>query len=192
MREINLRVKGPFGWVGKKTIFNSVDNTLSGLYFFTVKIGKDYLIEYVGITKRSYLVRFEEHIREFLSGGYKICDPEKFSKGEHINLWQGRFGTQGEKNISKFLGEYNKLAPIILEYLKTYYIFILPIKEPTSILERIEGAIYQTLKKSESKKAREFIESEVRYKIRKETETPISIKINSEFSFIGLPNKFLA
>ena len=192
-REINIRATGPFGWIGKKSIFNSSeDNALSGLYFFTVKIGKDYLIEYVGITKRSYLIRFEEHICEYLSGGYRICEPAGFSKGEHIALWQGRFGTKGEKDISKFLKKYNEVAPRIIEYLKTYSIFILPTKEPVDTLARIEGAIYEILKKSESEKAREFIEKEVRYKVRKPTEAPISIKINSDSFFVGLPNKFLA
>ena len=189
MSEIKLKIKGPFGLVGNKSIFNVPENKLSGLYFFTIEYKKDYIIEYVGITtKRNYNIRFFEHVREYLSGGYQLHDVRKLLNGKLSVVWNGRFG-KNKENITKFLNNYEKFTPIIFKQLKAYKIFLIPIKNHR-IAERIEGAIYDILKNSTDKQVKNFIAEGIRYKVRNKSEKPIIVNIESEVLLLGLPNSF--
>ena len=172
--------------MGYNSIFRIKEKELNGLYFFTFKYNNEYLIEYVGITTRTYDIRFFEHVREFLSGGYKIYDLEMLLKGELLLIWNGRFGKKKD-GISQFLDNYKEMASNVHSQLQAYKIFIAPMTGDR-ILERIEGAIYEQLKISFDKRVRGFIDKEVRYKAKKKSENPIYIDLESEATLLGLPD----
>ncbi|MBU4331631.1 hypothetical protein KKD20_00700, partial [Patescibacteria group bacterium] len=166
-KEIKLKTEGPFNLVGKNNLFDVPENKLSGLYLLTFKYKDGYLVEYVGITtKRSYEIRFREHIHEILSGGYKLYDLDKLMKDEDFVVWNGRFGKEKGKTID-FLNNYKKFTSFIEKLLKSYKIFFIPTDLDQRTVERIEGAIYEIFKKKNDKKVRQFIEG-VRYKARRE------------------------
>ena len=187
--KIELNVEGPFCWVCNNTIFNAPESDLSGLYIFSIETHNGYLIEYVGITTRSFFERLCEHTREFLSGGYKIYEYEKFIKGVRASLWNGRFGKNKEKDVTKFLTRYGTLTSALLKQLGAYRVFVIPITDGR-IAERLEGEMYQILKTSKLKQVREFIDNEVQYKVRESNEKPIKVKINSQDTLLGLSSEF--
>ena len=187
MLEFELKIGGPFNWIGENTIFHPPQNELSGLYFHSLFINNVYVIEYIGITSRKYSKRFIEHTQEFLSGGYQIFD--NIDAEKRNVLWHGRFGKQKEKDISKFFEKFDKLSPVILAQLNSYKIFTILI-EDKRISERVEGAIYKILYNSSIAKVKKYIDQGIRYKSKRDNEDIIKIKLYPENIFLGLPNVF--
>lgn len=134
--------------------------------------------------------RISEHTCEFLLGKYKIYDYDNFIKGTRIPIWNGAFGKNKERDLSKFVKLYKKFAPLTLRQLSVYRIFVIPITDGR-VAERVEGAMYELLKNSNNDKARDFIDNEVRYKIKAPKEKPMKAKINLQNIFLGLPDEFL-
>lgn len=187
MKEINYLIKGPFGLVGKDNLFDSPDGDSSGIYFFTIKIKEKYLIEYVGITSRNFKDRFVEHIREILSGGYRLYDFTKLHKNKAFVVWKGRYGKE-QGDVKEFLNNYPKYTKIINKQLKETKIFLIPLKADKRILERIEGKIYQILKASDDKRINIFIEG-VRSTPRLKQEKVIKINLGKNLFIPEIPGE---
>jgi hypothetical protein len=185
---IKLKMKGPFNLIGRENIFNIEDGYSSGIYFLTVKVGKRSLIEYVGITTRSFKDRFTEHIRELLSGGYQLYDFEKLKEHKQFVVWPGRF-SEDKRDITEFLNNYHQFTRIIEQQLREFKIFLIPANEEKRTLERIEGKIYQILIKNNDERIATFIKG-VRFSPKHENEEPMKVEIKSNILSPDIPNDF--
>jgi hypothetical protein len=187
MKEIKLSIKGPFGLVGKNNLFDSLERDSCGIYFFTIKTKEKYLIEYVGITTRSFKGRFLEHMREMLSGGYRLYDYKKLKENKNFVVWNGRYG-KNPGSIVEFLNNYKKYFKIIEKQLKEIQIFYISLKVDKRILERVEGKIYQILKASKDKRINTFIEG-VRSAPRFKQEKIIKIDLGKNLFIPEIPEE---
>lgn len=188
MKEIKLKMKGPFSLIGSKNLFTIPDNHSSGIYFFTIRVENRYLIEYVGITTRNFKDRFVEHIRELLSGGYQLYDFQKLRNRKSFVVWKGRYGKDTD-DITVFLNNYQQFSQIIKQQLQELKIFLIPIDTKKRILERIEGKIYQILRKNNDEQIMTFIKG-VRSNPRREDEESMKVQIESNALSLEIPNDF--
>ena len=188
--EIILKLKGPFGLTGQKSLFEAKEINLSGLYIFTFKIEKKYLIEYVGITARDFKTRFLEHIRELLSGGYRLYDLQKLENDEFFLIWKGRYDN-ATYNIADFLDNYSHFSGIINKQFQELKIFLIPLNVEKRTLERIEGEIYKILRKQNDKRVMTFIKG-VRSRPRIDKEQPITVKVEPNNLLPEIPDNFEA
>ena len=188
MLEINSKMKGPFNLVGDENLFKSIEADSSGIYFFTISVENRYLIEYVGITTRSFKKRFLEHIRELLSGGYQLYDFKRLLEHKTFVVWKGRYG-KGSDDISVFLDNYLYFSKIIENQIKEFKIFLIPLNEDRRILERIEGGIYQILKEKNDKRIMTFIKG-VRSSPKRNDEELINFTLTSNALSSEIPDSF--
>lgn len=186
--EIILKLKGPFSLTGQESLFKVKEIKLSGLYVFTFKIEDKYLIEYVGITTRDFKTRFLEHIRELLSGGYKLYDFQKLKNNESFLTWKGRYDNDNY-DIVDFLDNYPYFSDIINKQFQELKIFLIPLSVEKRILERIEGEIYKILRKQNDKRIMTFIKG-VKSKPRLNKEQPITVRLESNNLLLNMPNIF--
>ena len=185
---IKLKIKGPFTLVGDNSLFDIAEGNLSGLYIFAIKVKNRYLIEYVGITTRNFKTRFLEHIRELLSGGYQLYDMEKLKNNKEFVVWKGRYGEDPD-DIIAFLNNYKYFSQIIRQQLQEFKIFLIPSKVEKRILERIEGKVYEILRKNNNKQIMAFIKG-VRCNPRRKNEKLINIQIEPNILLQEVPNNF--
>jgi hypothetical protein len=188
MSKICSKMKGPFSLIGKENIFNSRSSDLSGIYFFTFYIGDLILIEYTGITTRSFKERFLEHIKELLSGGYKIYDLGKLRNNKEFVIWNGRYGKDTD-NMSVFFNNYNNFSQFIYQQIKNLKIYLLPLNKEKRIIERIEGKIYKFLKEQNDDRTMTFIKG-VRSNPKYNNEELINFKILNNFLSSEIPDEF--
>jgi len=146
------------------------------------------LIEYIGITTRSFKVRFLEHIRELLSGGYQLYDFQKLKKHKQFIVWKGRYGKDVD-DISIFLNDYQHFSQIIKQQLREFKIFLIPIDIEKRILERIEGKIYKILRKNNNEQTMAFIKG-VKSNPKRKNEKPMKVKIESNIFLSEIPSDF--
>lgn len=126
MEDMKMKMIGPFSLVGEKNLFNTPEANSPGIYISTFKINDKYLIEYVGITTKSFSERFLGHIKEYSSGGYKLYDFQKMKDNKEFVVLKGRFG-KDKDNITKFLNNYDYYSQIIKELIHELKIFLIPL-----------------------------------------------------------------
>ncbi len=190
---INLSWKGPFKWIDPRSngIFASPEGGLSGIYVWAVPFQESYLAHYIGETKRSFCKRLVEHTKEYLSGAYRVYDPDLFLEGKKEALWEGMWGNGPERKIGIFFRKYPELAPQIQKFVSLFEIFLIPMKEEKRIVQRVEAAIANHLYKQEGVVGT-FQDSGVMYYPRRDTEEPITVNIESSIPILGFPKEFTA
>ena len=188
---IQLHFEGPYAWHGTNGTLDVSQGELSrqsGIYLWTVQLVEGELIYYVGQTGRSFASRMLEHFAEHASGGYELCDPELFRQGKREVIWPGRYGPARELSVRKFLGEYERLAPVIQELSFVYRFFLAPIDCERRLRDRIEAAISGHLFRQKGPVG-DFQDPPVRYNPRRVGEDPIKIYVSSSQKLLGLPSE---
>jgi hypothetical protein len=185
-----IRFQGPFSWGLDKdipSIFDAEVGRESGVYLWTVSLPDGELIYYVGETGRSFAQRMLEHFKEHSSGGYHLCSPEPFARGEKIPLWPGRFDPDSKTSVADFLNHLKVLWPAIIELAKMYRFFLAPFNCDRRLRQRIEAAIANCLYE-QAGIIGSFQERGVRYIPRRKDESPITVSFESPTKFLGLPD----
>jgi hypothetical protein len=180
--EIQLKWEGPYALVGsesKKSIFeiNSVDSC--GIYLWTTKYSTKYLVNYVGMTSKSFKQRLIEHIEYYYTGKYTVYDTKHFTNAELV----ARYIPKG--NILDFASKYREVSTLIDDYLKTLNIFIAPLKMEKIYLKKIESAIILQLKSYNDITKRFLDNKKVSHYITTE-EQELIIKIQNPEIIFGL------
>jgi hypothetical protein len=187
MSDIKLDIQGPFALVGENSILKAPEGGLSGLYLFTFKPKDKHIIEYVGITTRDFKTRLYEHIYNFLSGRYQLYDLEKLKNCKATVVWKGIYNNPNY-DINDFLNNNVYYAKIVKQQLQEYSVFIIALNEDRRILERIEGSLYQILRKQNNGYTLTFLKG-VR-SIPKREETPINVKVETNSLLSEIPERF--
>lgn len=183
-----ISFQGPYGFLKSEKYPSILKSSLKkGIYVWTVPFGKNELIYYIGMTNRKFEERTAEHLKGYLSGEYGINDPEKLRKGEKIRIWDGlcRGG-----DLEDFIQQHNVLFPKLLRLLSLYKIYVAPLDCEIRLIERIEAAIADSLRKQDGIMGN-FQEPDIRYKQRKESEEPVAVKIEYNSKIIGLPKTLI-
>jgi hypothetical protein len=185
-KRMNLELLGPYEW---RTLSSHLESEKVGVYLWTIPFGGKYLVYYVGETGVSFANRFREHEDRYLNKKYRIYDTAEFVKGNRSKetiLWYGEFEssliTEEERST---------LSKDAYDMMNTFHIFLLPIKTDKRIRERIEVAIFDTLRE-QSGIVGEFIYKQVKYNHRRPEEEPIKVSIKSSEQIMGLPKELWA
>ncbi len=179
-----LKKQGPYIFVGNSyaNIFDSPVARKKGVYFWTINYSSSFLINYIGITTKSFEERFAQHLEYFYSGKYTIYNPTKFINGEKEAIYKPN------DNIKLFVQNFRQLAYSIDDNIRTFKLFLFPLDETEDNLKMIESILISKIKEKKGL-ASSFLDNERVSKNFKQTNTEISIEI--DFKFIGLDSKII-
>ena len=180
---------GPYCLVGNKdeNIFTNLLGEKKGVYLLAIPFEGKHLVYYVGETGVSFAQRLLQHIQNYLSGFYRIFDPDNFLKGKKDLIWGGMWKTDRKdpKFILEFLNKHSELAPKILRFIEQFRVFLAPIEVDRRIRERIESGISESLNEANGV-VRSFQDADVRYRPRRQNEQKIKVTMIIPKSIMGL------
>uniref|UniRef100_A0A7V2ZIF9 GIY-YIG domain-containing protein n=1 Tax=Ignavibacterium album TaxID=591197 RepID=A0A7V2ZIF9_9BACT len=183
---LNLKWEGPFYFQNiraDKSVFESPISQQKGIYLWAVKKDEHYLINYVGITSKSFNERFMKHIEDMYCGKSIIYDFELLQKGNKKPIY---IPTGSVLDFAKI---HKEIAPIINDYLNLFSLFLLPIKSSKNVLERIESAIIINLKNNSNVSS--FLDNYKPSRLKLITDEQIEICFTNEL-FFGLGTSLVA
>ncbi|MBI3151809.1 MAG: hypothetical protein HYZ21_06730 [Chloroflexi bacterium] len=187
--EYYVEFVGPFSWLGHdgtKSIFDTPEGKLSGIYIWSVEIEDGELVYYVGKTNRHYSQRMLEHFKEHLAGFYHINSLEEFKSGKRASLWNGMYLRHKSPKPAELFKIYPTISSQIIDLAKTYRFFIAALEAERRILERIECALAKHLYKQPGLIG-EFQETGLNYRSRLASEQPGIAFFKSSAKILGLP-----
>lgn len=179
---LTIEFQGPFNW------FNVFDNQLvqkKGIYIWSIPYQEKQLVYYIGVTGVTFYYRLKQHIQGYLSGEYRIFNPELFKQGKKELIYGGLWKKDRQDKMSEYLKKYEELYPKIIEFLKTMNLYLCPLDCKTRIFERIEGAIGTIIKE------KSLLDEDIIFRPRRKDEEPLKVEIKNNL-FYYIPNKFEA
>jgi hypothetical protein len=185
MEMLIIKAIGPFYWFRNPSILKDQAASQYGVYIWTVKTKDGEFIYYVGETGKSFTKRMIEHLKEYLSGYYRILDPIELAKGSKVVLWRGMFMKGPKPDITDFVRHNERYMPALRGMLDLFNIWIFPADCPKNIRRRIEGAIAKSLYSQPGEVGR-FQDPGIRYITRKMNEQPIQVHIETPNRIEGL------
>lgn len=185
MKTISLNLLGPFNIFQNQCDLILDQTTIGrpGIYFWTVKVGEEYLINYVGISANSIRERIVQHIKFSLSGDYTIYDPNLLQSGVLDIVYTPN------SNYNLFLLNIEANRNNIIANLKLFKIFYVTLDESKYLLELIESEIIQSIRIGNSK-SKLFLSNYKLSRLKDENQN-INIKFSTEYSLNGLPSKLI-
>jgi hypothetical protein len=185
MDRLNLKAIGPFYWFKNPSILKDQTASQYGVYFWTARTNGGEFIYYVGETGKSFSKRMIEHLKEYLSGHYRILDPVELAKGNKVVLWRGMFMKGPKPDITDFVQHNERYMPALRGMLELFNIWIFPMDCQRNIRRRVEGAIAKSLY-SQPGEVGKFQDPGIRYVTRKTGEKPIQVHIRIPNRIEGL------
>lgn len=149
---LELTFDGPFAWwqaTGARCLFEAPEQHGSGIYLWTVRCGDRERVYYVGETGRSFGVRMNEHLREYLCGAYVLYEPSAFASGKKIVVWPGslQWRQRERMRMSEFVERYEEFAPTIRRFVKLMRFWLAPFESGAHRpRKRIEAALAAALR----------------------------------------------
>lgn len=185
---------GPYCLVGNKddNIFSNLLGEKKGVYLLAIPFDGKHLVYYVGETGVSFSQRLMQHIQNYLSGFYRIFDPEEFTKGKKVLIWGGMWKSDRKDPnfILDFLKRHSEIAPKILRFIELFRVFLAPIDVNRRIREKIESRIAGSLNESNGIVS-SFQDADIRYKPRRLNEQKIKVIMSFPESIMGLKEELL-
>lgn len=189
MQRIDLAFEGPFGWFAgdRPSILDAPPARKPGIYLWTIVTEHDgELIYYVGETGREFRLRFAEHLKEQLSGCYRLNDPEAMRVGRREVLWLGLYGRSRETSLAGFVERLPVLAPALQTFVDLVRFHIAAFEGDTRLRKRIEAAIADHLYAQQGLAA-EFQEQDIHYDRKLSEEPTVEVAVRSQVRLEGLP-----
>jgi hypothetical protein len=191
-KEFIIESHGPYKWFGEgqDAIFSSDVASKHGVYFFAAPYKESFLVEYVGMTKKSFTSRMLSHLQSYFIGEYPIQDVGSYLKGRAKSLFTGKYGTPKEGRAAvhqEFFANFERYHSEIYKNLAAMRLFLFPIDAERRIVERIESEIALHLQRQKAPVGT-FFDSGVRYRPRRTDEPPIVLKIKNNHRILGLPD----
>lgn len=186
---VNLKLFGPYKLFGNSAqlLFDADISQRKGIYFWTIRYGNGYLIDYIGETGNSFWQRMKEHLIETLGGNYRICDSDMLLQGKEKIIWNGLWRKGTRDKIGEFIKNYENYAPIIKEYIEVHDIFLAPLTVDRRKRQLIEGNIAKIIK-GQKPPISNLLPSDIRYVYnRKKSEGGFTISIECSENIFGLP-----
>lgn len=184
-----VKFSGPFAWSPRAdapSVFEDPAGRLAGLYLWTVDTPHGELVYYVGETGRTFRGRLFEHLKEHLSGAYRVHDADAFKRGEKLSLWNGMFGRNRQLAVHDLLSTYENLTGPILALAQAYRFFLAPLDCSRRIRERAEAAILDHLYAT-TEAGVAFLDPGIRYRRRHDPELPVTLSITAPRTLLGIP-----
>ena len=195
---VELLWKGPFRWPGvnsggdTKSLCDTTIGTQCGVYLWTVEHADGFLIYACGITRRSFVERFREHTRFYMTGVYTIFDVQSLKSGVRKEIWHGFwFGKRSAEKQNVYNNRSEEIRLAAEQLLASYHVFVAPMDPVPRLLERIEAAVMNALYCAEGP-ASMIPDRGMALSPRWCKEQPITIRSIAPVLFHGLPTEFEA
>jgi hypothetical protein len=188
MEDIKLEFIGPYKFFGKENIvFKNELKYLPGIYLWTFKTNKGYLIHYIGQTER-FAIRQKQHLISILGLDYGIFDAVEAIDGKQKIIWNGLWRDKGYKLFEKeiknvYLHETSK----VIEYIESIDIFFADFDEKKQIRKYIEGLIGLNLR-NKHKEYKTLFPDDIRFELSS-NKLNCKLKIINKFNILGLDNE---
>jgi hypothetical protein len=142
MENILIEFIGPFKFFGKEKSTFSGDNKCSpGIYLWTFKTIKGYMIHYIGQTTK-FAIRQKEHLINILGLNYGIFDADEAKNGNQKIIWKGLWRDKNNVSLENALKDiYLDKKKEILEYIESIDIFFAELDGTNKLREHVEGSI---------------------------------------------------
>jgi hypothetical protein len=189
VRQTVLKFDGPYWWFGEseRSILHAPVAQQRGLYLWTIATSHcGELIYYVGETGREFRLRFAEHLKEQLSGAYRLNDPAAMLGGVRTPMWPGLYGPLGQKSLADFVDSLPSLAPALKAFVQTVRFHVAIFDGDSRLRKRIEAAIADHLY-AQPAPVGTFHETDIRYDPRRPAEAAQDVAIASTIRLEGLP-----
>jgi len=159
-----------------------------GVYLWTVRYKNGYLVEYVGITGRSFGQRQFQHIQDQCSGVYNVDMPGSLRSLRTSVAWHGLgWGPKRWRRAGDFLSRMPQFARLIHQVYGQYRLFCADLDLSARVLERIEAGISFHLK-SQPGLIGKGQEDGIVYRPRRQVERPIKVRVSCAKHVWGLPD----
>ena len=191
---LEIQWYGPFGFIGRKeeSVFTNQIGNRKGVYLWTIPFQGKYLTYYVGETGKSFAIRHSQHLESYLTGLYRVYDPDEFLKGKRVLIWGGLWKPERKnaKTRKEFVDRKEELAPKISDFVSQFRLFLAPIDHGRRIRQRIEAVIASKLLEQPDVIG-EFQDDDIRYWPRRSNEKPIKVKMKFPKPIIGLSEELV-
>lgn len=180
---------GPFGWFaeGDASVFESAASRKPGIYLWTVVTeGHGELVYYVGETGREFRLRFAEHLKEQLSGWYRLNDPQGMRAGVRVPLWPGLYGPSRQKTVAPFLERLSTLGPSLRDFVHMVRFHLATYEGDARMRKRIEAAVAQHLYR-QADPVGSYQEPDIHYDPKLPEEGAVQVIVRSGVPIRGLP-----
>ena len=133
---------GPYKfWGENKSVYSDDNKNLPGIYLWTFKTDKGYMIHYVGQTT-NFAERHKTHLVNILGLSYGIFDADEAQRGIQKIIWKGLW--RDKKSLS-FNGElktvYSSIHSDTIKYIDSIDIFFAELEESNNLRTHVEGSI---------------------------------------------------
>jgi hypothetical protein len=142
-RDVSVHFSGPFsaeGVQGCPCLFSDPLSAKTGVYLWTVNVGAEERVWYVGQTRRGFGQRMSEHLACYLSGAYTTYDAEALSQGEYRAA-----RTVGDQmwpqTLPSFLRDFEQLTPNLIALVRRMRFHLAPLEGNGDLHNRVEGMI---------------------------------------------------
>jgi hypothetical protein len=186
---IIVTFEGPFGWFADReaSVFGSAAGRKPGIYLWTVLTqGHGELVYYVGETGREFRLRFAEHLKEQLSGWYRLNDPQAMQTGSRVAIWPGLYGASAQKTVAPFVEQLSTMAPALRAFVHMVRFHLATYEGDARMRKRIEAAIAQHLYR-QPEPVGSFQEADIHYDPRLPQEAAVEVIVRSGVPIQGLP-----
>jgi len=187
---VDLQFQGPFSLLSREppSLFDEPAAQKPGIYLWAVPYHLGgYLPIYVGETGASIAQRNKDHVIQTLGGNYRVCDPDRLPFGEARVIWNGLWRKDCRHRLGEYLHRVEELLPAIRRELLLEVVFVAPAKLESRLRRRIEGAVAGHIR-SQPPPACSLLPSDIRYHLRRSTETPVAVRISIPVNVLGLPS----
>jgi hypothetical protein len=193
MNSYSLNLEGPFKFYGKNNLFLNQNGIGRGIYFWTIKQKDKYLINYIGMTTKTFNERNKKHICELLSGNYHIYNIEEAMRSIEKIEWNGKWDENktDPESFGKFMENidyYNRMTMLYLKEVDVFYLDFGENPDKTHV-ETFEWKIATELRKSEHGI---LLHKGIRYRHRlQEKNTEIILNITNPDEILELKTQYI-
>lgn len=192
---IDVKFHGPFGASDQgshRCIFHDLISRKRGVYLWTIPVGEEEWVSYVGETRVSFQKRLSQHIAKILSGQYWIPDAGELARGDVRNsAW--RSGSRGYgTSVPDFLSRYESLAPQIKAYLELLRFHVAPLDANKHELRQVEALIGRYYESHSNRRLSDFFGAGGRYARPIPHTKAVRCTVSSEAHIAGLPSELPA
>ena len=152
---LDLEIHGPYCLFRNDEcpwFFESDLQDKPGVYVLTIPAGGAECVHYVGQTSRSFNQRLTEHLSAYLSGRYRIVDPDALAHGKQEYVWKAN--TEYGHSLTEFLAGADAILPKLHKLLRSFRCHVI-LEDNKQMLDRIEGALGRYFRRHENAELRQ-------------------------------------
>jgi len=187
-KDVPVDFQGPFSAVDNgacRCLFGDQIANRTGVYLWTINVGGEDRVWYVGQTRVGFGTRMAQHLRGMLSGEYPTYDVAALLRGEY-RLAAGAVAGRWPETLPSVLRNFETLVPNIVGLIRLTKFHLAPLAGDAHLHNRVEGMIGRYYQSHRNPQLRVF-PAGVKLPAAVPFDTPIRLVLSSEAPVAGLP-----